>query len=198
MLSSRFRHALLGAAALVASSACAGSPPALVLAAGRVMDPESRLDGIWWVAIDSGRITAVSEEPIGGRVVVDVSGLVVSPGFIDLHAHGQDTGSATLQALDGVTTALELEDSVYPVDDWYRSREGDAVINFGASVSHLGARLALMHGVEVRSLALNPEAVLAFGPRPDGFHRAADGTEMEELVRRMRQGLAEGRPRASG
>ena len=54
----------------MASSACAG---------GRVMDPESRLDGIRWVAIDSGRITAVSEEQIGGRVVVDVSGLVVSP-----------------------------------------------------------------------------------------------------------------------
>ena len=120
----------------------------LVIAGGRVMDPETGLDGVRNVGIAGGRIAAVTPESIEGRERIDAEGLVVAPGFIDLHAHGQDPVSARLQALDGVTTALEMEIGVYPVAGWLASREGQALINYGTTVSHPSARALLVDGVE--------------------------------------------------
>lgn len=127
----------------------AAVPYDLVVANGRVVDPETGLDAVRHVAIRNGSIAAISEQPLQGRDAIDASGLVVAPGFIDLHAHGQDERSALLQAQDGVTTALDLESGVYPVETWYRSREGKAPIHFGASASHRAARIYVKHGIEV-------------------------------------------------
>jgi N-acyl-D-glutamate deacylase len=44
------------------------------------------------IGVTGGKISAISETPLTGDKVVDVAGHVVSPGFIDLHAHGQTTG----------------------------------------------------------------------------------------------------------
>ena len=107
-----------------------------VIINGRVIDPESGLDVVRNVAIDNGTIVSISNEPLSGDRIIDASGLIVSPGFIDLHAHGQDEVSNLFQAADGVTTALELEIGTYPIASWYDSRKGRAPINFGASVSH--------------------------------------------------------------
>lgn len=120
----------------------------LVLSRGRVMDPESGLDAVRDVGIRDGKIAAVSEAPLRARETVDVSGLVVAPGFIDLHAHGQDEFSSRLQAQDGVTTALELETGVWPVAPWYASKEGRSFIHFGATSGHIPARINLKHGIE--------------------------------------------------
>jgi dihydroorotase len=117
----------------------------VVLAHGRVMDPASGLDGVRYVGIRGGKIAAVSEAPLQGRTVVDVSGLVVAPGFIDLHSHGQTPENYRFKARDGVTTALEMEVGVSPVPEWYRAREGQALINFGATSGHIPARMAVMH-----------------------------------------------------
>jgi len=117
----------------------------VVLAHGRVMDPASGLDGVRYVGIRGGKIGAISEAPLQGRTVVDVSGLVVAPGFIDLHSHGQTPENYRFKARDGVTTALEMEVGVAPVPDWYRAREGQALINFGATSGHIPARMAVMH-----------------------------------------------------
>ncbi len=76
----------------------------LVLENGRVMDPDSGLNAIRHVAITAGKISAVSDSKLSGNEVVDVSGLVIAPDFIDFHAHGQDNTANRLQALDGVTT----------------------------------------------------------------------------------------------
>lgn len=112
----------------------------LVLAGGRVMDPESGLDAVRHVGIRDGTIVEISPTPLDGENVVDVGGLVVAPGFIDLHAHGQDLFSSRLQAHDGVTTALELELGTNDIDAWYRAREGQRIINYGATASHRAAR----------------------------------------------------------
>jgi dihydroorotase len=122
------------------------------------MDPQTGLDAIRNVGIEGGTIVAVTAEPLSAPVVVDASGLVVSPGFIDLHAHGQDPVSNRLQAQDGVTTALEMEIGVHPVEAWLRSREGKAVIHYGATVSHLGARAKLFHDIDLGSWALGNDA----------------------------------------
>jgi dihydroorotase len=121
----------------------------LVVANGRVIDPESGLDAVRYVGIRSGTIAAISEQAIQGRETIDANGLVVAPGFIDLHSHGQDRRDALLQAQDGVTTAVDMEAGVYPVAAWYRSREGKAPIHFGASAGHRSARVYIKHGIEI-------------------------------------------------
>ena len=81
----------------------------VVIVNGRVMDPETGLDAIRNVGIRGSKIENVSSESLQGRTTLDARGLVVSPGFIDLHQHGQDAENDAVKAADGVTTALELE-----------------------------------------------------------------------------------------
>ncbi len=126
-------------------SGCAWALPVvaeydLVLVGGRVMDPETGLDAIRNVAVIGDRIAAITADEIAGKRVIDVAGLVVAPGFIDLHAHGQTNAANEYQARDGVTTALELESGIPDLRRWLASREGNALINFGASASHMSAR----------------------------------------------------------
>ncbi|HXV64438.1 MAG TPA: amidohydrolase family protein [Vicinamibacteria bacterium] len=167
-------------------------PAELVLVGGRVMDPETGLDAIRNVGIADGSIVAVSEAPLEGNEVLDVSGLVVAPGFIDLHAHGQDPVSNRLQAQDGVTTALEMEIGVYPVGSWLASREGTAPIHFGATVSHVGARAKLMHDVDLGSWAmLPPDSTFSLEHR-DFAYSEASASQLDELKALMVRGLEEG------
>ena len=166
--------------------------PELVFQDVRVMDPESGLDAVRYVGITDGTIVAISETPIEAPEVVDASGLVLAPGFIDLHAHGQDAVSNRLQALDGVTAALELELGVYPVADWIAAREGDAVIHYGASVGHLGARIKLFHDADLGSWAtLSPERtdLLTFSDFENKDTTDEERTRLKEL---MDRGLDEG------
>ena len=109
-----------------------------------MLDPESGLDGVRNVGIIGDRIAAISTNALNGKTLVDATGLVVAPGFIDLHSHGQDAENYRFKAMDGVTTALELEVGVWPVREWYAAREGKALINFGASSGHIPARMSVM------------------------------------------------------
>ena len=186
-----------------AVSACSGAepPPAapalagpesfdLVIAGGRVIDPESGLDAVRHVGIRGGAVAAVSESPLTGGTTVDAAGLVVAPGFIDLHAHGQDPVSSRFQAMDGVTTALELEIGAFPVDPWYARRGGASLINYGASVSHQGVRLRALGRGMARA---NAEGTFSLGESGDGaLYRAADDDELERLGELMESGLREG------
>ena len=61
--------------------------PGIVLRGGRVIDPETGLDGIRDVAISAGRITDVGTAFPPAPVDADVSGHVVTAGFVDLHSH---------------------------------------------------------------------------------------------------------------
>jgi dihydroorotase len=106
----------------------------LVLNGGRVIDPETKLDAKRNIGITDNRIVEISSEPINGKVAIDVSGLVVSPGFIDLHVHGRGNKEQEYQIHDGVTTALELEWGIEFLEQWYQTRESKALINYGASV----------------------------------------------------------------
>src|SRR3954447_18701263 len=112
---------------------------------GRVIDPETHLDAVRSIGIRDGRIVAVSASLLAGKTTIDAKGLVVSPGFIDLHSHGQTPESYRFKARDGVTTALEMEVGVSPVAGWYREREGKALIHFGATSGELPALMAVMH-----------------------------------------------------
>src|ERR1700730_18879682 len=103
----------------------------LVLEGGRVMDPETGLDAVRNVGIRDGKIVRISSEALSGRRVVHASGLVVAPGFIDLHQHGQDFASQRVKALDGVTMALELEVGAPDVAQFLKAKEGHSLIHYG-------------------------------------------------------------------
>jgi len=152
----------------------------VVLTNGRVMDPESGLDGVRNVGIRGGKVEAISAAALNGRTVVDVRGMVVAPGFIDLHSHGQDAENYAFKAHDGVTTALELEIGVSPVAPFYAERKGKALINFGASSGHVPARMIVMHDTGT------------FLPRDEAAHRVATDEEKLSIVNTVRMGLDDG------
>ena len=187
------RGGLAGAVLVLALGGCARAPEYdLVLEGGRVMDPASGLDSVRNVGITGGRIAAISADPLRGKSVVDVSGKVVAPGFIDLHAHGQTTSDMEIMARDGVTSALELEVGVYPVAAWYDSMAGKAPINYGATVSHIASRFSVFNHIEVGHWPTNPGPAKALGPLPSGANAAASPAQVEALGGAIREGLSDG------
>src|SRR5690242_18497936 len=112
----------------------------LVVEGGWVMDPETGLDGIRNVGITGDKIVRIAEGPLNGKRTISATGLVVAPGFIDLHQHAQDLDSQRLKAFDGVTTALEMEIGKPDVAAFLHSRDGHSLINYGTTASHVAAR----------------------------------------------------------
>jgi dihydroorotase len=151
----------------------------LVIRNGRVIDPESGLDAVGSVGVGGGVIRAVSTQPLTGRVMIDATGLVVAPGFIDV-VWEVPQAYAPAQLLDGVTTTLALWIGTDDVERWYAEREGKAVTNFGVAVGHERVRRALMRDPGLP------------GSPGDAMHRAATDAEIQELRRSIERGLARG------
>src|SRR5260370_3354858 len=107
-----------------------------VILGGQVMDPAAKLDAVRNIGLLGGRIAVITTQAISGRDTVDARGLVVAPGFIDLHAHGQTRDTYRFYSLDGVTTSLELELGTSDVAAWYRERSAGERINYGISIGH--------------------------------------------------------------
>jgi N-acyl-D-aspartate/D-glutamate deacylase len=137
--------------------ATAEEPFDLVLEGGRVIDPETSLDAVRNVGIRGGTIVAVSAEPLVAKRTIDAGGLIVAPGFIDLHQHAQSAESYRLMALDGVTTALELEIGVPDIVKFIELRHSRTPIHYGASASYLASRV-LAWGAELAPSGMGPEA----------------------------------------
>jgi dihydroorotase len=152
------------------------APPVydIVLSGGRVIDPASSLDSVRDVGILNGRIAAISKGRLRGKEQVEVTGLVVAPGFIDLHAHGQNNFGQTYQVRDGVTTALELEIGTYPLDA-LRQRDGKSLINYGYSAGHTAARVLVKRG-----------------DRAKANHEQLNDAELKELLGHLTKALDEG------
>jgi dihydroorotase len=163
----------------------------LVIANGRVLDPASGLDAPRHIGIRAGRIAAISASPLQSRQQIDAAGLVVAPGFIDLHAHGQSPESNEFQAHDGVTTALELEVGVPDPAAFLRARNGRAILNYGATVNHGALRTTAMRRFAPLSAA---------GAQDFGFEflnkgkdtAITDPEELTTLAAALEKGLREG------
>src|SRR5271165_7829 len=165
----------------------------LVIEGGRVIDPETGLDAVRNVGVREGKIVRVSAEALSGRRVVHAGGLVVAPGFIDLHQHGQDMASQRVKALDGVTSALELEIGAPDVAQFLKSKEGHSLIHYGTAASHVAARAAVF-GAPLPPEVIGPkvgipEILPKSGPATD---LAATPEQIEAIRQRLRTELDAG------
>jgi dihydroorotase-like cyclic amidohydrolase len=160
----------------------------LVLAGGRVIDPETGLDRVCDVAIDGATVTGLGEG-LEGATTVDAGGLVVAPGFVDLHSHAQTLPGRRLQACDGVTTALDLEAGRAPVALAYR-REATrgSPINYGFSASWAAAR---MHAVADAPLDGSAAAIFA-GLIGIEWQQAATAAQVVRILDQIESDVAAG------
>ncbi|MDH5588416.1 MAG: amidohydrolase family protein [Gemmatimonadota bacterium] len=167
--------------AVLALSACGGGETYdVVLHGGRVLDPETGMDAVRNVGIRDGVIAAVSEDDLLGTESVDVSGLVVAPGFVDLHEHGQSEEAYALMVRDGVTSAFELEVGTGDVNGFYSAREGGQIVNYGVAIGHISTRMAVLG---------DPGDFLPAGIGGSG---TASPEQLDEIEARLRVGLDEG------
>jgi N-acyl-D-aspartate/D-glutamate deacylase len=171
---------LAAALALGGIASLAAQDVDLVILNGRVVDPESGLDAVRSIGITAGKVSTIADGPIKGRQTLDAAGLVIAPGFIDLHEHGQTDEAYRYEAADGVTTSFELEVGTGDIDRWYRDRDGGRLINYGVSIGHIQVRMAVLH---------DPATFL---PSGDAAHKAASPAEIAEMVRRIDEGLRKG------
>ncbi|MEU4579351.1 amidohydrolase family protein [Nonomuraea sp. NPDC023979] len=161
----------------------------LVISRGRVIDPETGLDGIRDVGVSGGTIREVSAGPLHGVTRVDATGLTVCPGFVDLHSHSADLAGHRLQALDGVTTVLELEAGSLPVSAAYRAAaEEGRPLNYGFATSWAAARMAVLAGVEPTGRLETLFANIAV----DAWQRPATPEQVARIVGLLEADLADG------
>jgi N-acyl-D-aspartate/D-glutamate deacylase len=156
----------------------------LVIQGGRVIDPETGLDAVRNVGISQGKIKKISTENLDGRQVISARGLVVAPGFIDLHQHAQEVEDQRVKALDGVTTALEMEIGKPDVAAFLQSRQGTSLVHYGTTASHVAAR-SLAFGTPIPESGLLPKSGAA-------TNEAASPEQIEKMKARLRHELEAG------
>jgi len=169
---------------IIASTFAAAQQYDVVLEGGRVMDPETGLDAVRNVGIRDGKIARISVAPLSGRRLIHAAGLVVAPGFIDLHQHAQDLASQRVKAFDGVSTALEMEIGASDVAQFLKSKEGRSLIHYGTTASHVAAR-ALIFGVPLPEGTILPKS----GTATD---QPAAPEQIERIQQRLREELDAG------
>jgi N-acyl-D-glutamate deacylase len=162
----------------------------LVILNGRVMDPETQYDAVANVGIKEGQIAAITQGEISGKRTIDASGHVVAPGFIDIHAHGQNLGDYRMQAMQGVTTMLELESGVLPISSWYEEQGKKRLpVNYGAAAGWTYARIATFTDTQ-------PEATVKYfqdaQKLSDWKMDVATPEQQEKILQLVEQGLDEG------
>ncbi|SHF69812.1 N-acyl-D-aspartate/D-glutamate deacylase [Jatrophihabitans endophyticus] len=162
----------------------------LILRGGRVIDPGSDFDAVADVTIDGATVTAVGPATAGpGDTVVDVAGYVVGPGFVDLHSHVHSVAGQRLQAMDGVTTALDLEAGLMPVERAYdEAARAGRPLHYGFSASWAAARAQVLLGDEPDASIWTTLALLG---RTD-WQRSSSVAERERWLGLLERELAGG------
>lgn len=165
----------------------------VVLEGGRVMDPETGLDATRNVGIREGKIARISTDPLSGKRTIRAAGLVVAPGFIDLHQHGQELASQRVKAFDGVTTALEMEIGVADVTQFLQSKEGHSLIHYGTTASHVAAR-SLVFGAPLAGASPSAQAGISgilpkSGPATE---KPATPDQIQRIEQRLRHEIDAG------
>jgi N-acyl-D-aspartate/D-glutamate deacylase len=175
--------------------------PDLVLRGGTIADGTGQVPFLGDVAISDGRVVAVGEVPDTGAPELDVSGLVVAPGFIDIHSHSDYTLLVDPRAKSAIYQGVTLEvigncgHGCFPVRDVKLSQQ--AVYGYSEDIpmtwSSAGGYFERLEqaGPAVNVLSLVPNgqlrlSVLGVADRP------ATKTELAEMTFLLRESLAEG------
>jgi dihydroorotase len=138
----------------------------LLLRSGRVIDPANNLDAVQDVLIAHGKIERLgrSLEAPEGTEVVDASGKIVCPGFIDMHVHLREPGyeyketvaTGTRAAAAGGFTAVCCMANTNPVNDNGAVTDyilAKAKVEGAVRVYPIGAVTRGLHGEELAELA---------------------------------------------
>lgn len=134
----------------------------VLIRGGRLIDPANQVDGLFDLLLQDGRVKQVAApgtiRPSGVKVI-DARGMVVAPGFVDIHVHLRQPGqeyketiaSGTAAAAAGGYTSVCCMPNTVPVNDspevtrWMRAGERGAVVNVfpiaAATVGSLGEKL---------------------------------------------------------
>lgn len=163
---------------------------AVLLTGGTVVDPERGTTTVQDVLVRDGKVAELgSVTAPEGATTLDVTGLVVGPGFVDLHSHVHSVAGQRLQACDGVTTALDLEAGLIPVARAYaEAAQQGRPLHYGFSASWGGARAKVLLGTE-------PDATLETGlgvlGNP-GWQRASTPRELADSLTLIEHELGDG------
>jgi N-acyl-D-aspartate/D-glutamate deacylase len=155
---------------------------------GRVIDPESQLDGMRFLGIRAGKIVAVSEAPLQADTVIDAMGLTVAPGFINLHSHSVAEAGYRLELLDGVTTVLELEAGGFPIARFGQQLGKSPLAHYGASVGHAWIRMQVVDPEALAALATTGKLDMS-GP---AFTQTATDAQRRQIEQLLEAELAAG------
>ena len=161
----------------------------VVIANGRVIDPETHLDAIKNLGIRRGTIVTISDQPLAGDRTIDASGLVVAPGFIDVHSHTPTLLGQHANLLDGVTTQLDLEAGSFPISFYGEHYSGGSQLNYGSSVGHFAVRMKVIEGIDMPYIFAGNKALKTDGPT---WTQVATELQVEQMRVLLHQGLDEG------
>ena len=118
----------------------------VVMSGGRVMDPETGYDSLATVGIDGTKITAIvpGEQALrSGRDAIDATGLVVSPGFIDILSYSPNGYGEWFKVADGVTTNLGMHGLDDRASSWFAARPDNSFpVHFGGAYDNATVRPA--------------------------------------------------------
>ena len=157
-----------------------------VIEGGRVMDPETNFDGIANIGIRRGKITHISTERLKANRIIDARGLVVSPGFIDIHSHTPTRLGEHLSVLDGITTQLDLEAGSYPPTDYGYQYKAGAQLHYGSSVGHFAIRGLVMDN-STQGYFFSEDGLLSLGGAM--WSQPATPAQVNEMREHLRNGL---------
>ena len=165
----------------------------LVIRGARVVDPETNLDQVRNIGIIGKEISAVTSDAITGKEVIDATGLIAAPGFIDLHAHGQDPYSEKVSIFDGRTTQMDLEGGALPIPEYFDAKAGVSLSNYGTSVGHSSARLLLMDGIDAHGSPMMSHALeKAAATGNQWASKLATDEQLDKIDELVRRGIRDG------
>jgi N-acyl-D-aspartate/D-glutamate deacylase len=134
------------------------------------------------IGVAAGKVRVITERTIEGETVLDARGMVVAPGFIDVHEHAFQPEALRAKVRDGVTAAFEMETGTRDVDEWYAAIDGKSPIHYGTAIGH----------PFVRALVLTGSAPVADLPSGDGATRLATPEEIAQIRATVERGLRRG------